>query len=104
MTRVDCLFFVIQGEAPEMIRALSRAGEVLIESGTVLEVAKPILKSGGGSMSRDREWTLVSLGVPAAQVTDAFQAVIGKAVGETGEFVTGVEELPVPISSLDQIA
>jgi hypothetical protein len=104
MKPAECVYFVVKGELPDVMRALSRCSKTLVQNGTALEVAKFLLKAGGGPRSDESEWTLIGLEEPVADVVASLQGVIRDSVRETGECAVGVEDLPVPISSLDPIA
>src|SRR5947199_2818032 len=98
------MFLVADGSLPNLLQALLGRSISVVQDGTALDVARFLLKVGGGSEAKQRIWQVTRLAPFEDDETEMLAEAVreGTAAGE--EFAVRLEELRIPLDTLSEIA
>ena len=97
-------YLVIAGEAPEPFELLLGSSRPMLRRVAAYELAKKLLREGGGFTKPDPVWTLIKANELDPDAAEALGTQVRDRITARGQFVIPLSDLQIPTHALYDIA
>jgi hypothetical protein len=98
------VYLVISAEEPQRAELLLGSSRPLLRTGTAYDVAKLLLREGGGAAKHDRAWSVIRANEVEASAAEALGAQVRDQIAARGQLVISLGDLQIPTNALFDIA
>ncbi|HEY0555694.1 MAG TPA: hypothetical protein VGG20_15665 [Thermoanaerobaculia bacterium] len=97
-------YLVVAGEAPVQSELLLGSSRPMLRRVTAYELAKKLLREGGGATKPDPVWTLIKANELDPNAAETLGAQVLDRIVARGQFVIPLSDLQIPTHALYDIA
>src|SRR5436853_3163673 len=98
------IYLVSSDDLPEELNVLWGKSRRLVKRGTALDVAKALLREGGGSTKPDEIWRIDKASAAEDDAVNELAERVREQIRTSGQLALRLSELSIPIHALFEIA